>query len=85
MELKQEAYRMQKLKMALQSQTTNLLLLVTSFNCEEYFMFASLEEQMKVDDATAASPRQRMTKWAVIAFVAVAVFGALYYALQVLA
>ena len=33
-------------------------------------MFASLEEQRKVDDATTASPRQRMTKWAVIAFVA---------------
>ncbi len=48
-------------------------------------MFASLEEQMKVDDATAASPRQRVTKWAVIAFVAVAVFGALYYALQAIA
>ena len=45
-------------------------------------MFASLDEQMKHDDATAASPRQRITKWAVIAFVAVAVFGALYYALQ---
>jgi len=48
-------------------------------------MFASLEEQMKVDDATAESSQQRMTKWAVIAFVAVAVFGAVYYALQVLA
>jgi hypothetical protein len=45
-------------------------------------MFASLEEQMKHDDATAASPRQRMTKWAVVAFVAVVVFGGLYYALQ---
>ena len=48
-------------------------------------MFASLDEQMKHDDATAASPRQRMTKWAVIAFVAAVVFGGLYYALQVLA
>ena len=47
-------------------------------------MFASLEEQMKVDDATAASPRQRVTKWVVIAFVAIVVFGALYYALQAL-
>jgi hypothetical protein len=47
-------------------------------------MFATLEDQMKVDDATATSPRQRVTKWAVIAFVAVAVFGALYYALQAL-
>ena len=48
-------------------------------------MFASLEEQMKHDDATAATPRQRITKWAVIVCVAVAVFGALYYALQAIA
>lgn len=45
-------------------------------------MFDSLEAQMKHDDATAASPRQRLAKWAVIAFVAVAVFGAMYYALR---
>ena len=45
-------------------------------------MFAELEEQMKHDDAAATSPRQRMTKWAVVAFIAVAVFSALYYALQ---
>ena len=48
-------------------------------------MFASLEEQMKVDDAMTASRRQRLTKWAAIAVVAVVVFGGLYYALQVLA
>jgi hypothetical protein len=48
-------------------------------------MFDSLAEQMKHDDATAASPRQRMTKWVVIAFVAVAVFGVLYFALQAVA
>jgi hypothetical protein len=48
-------------------------------------MFDSLEETMKHDDATAASPRQRMTKWAVIVLVAVAVFGALYFALQAIA
>ena len=45
-------------------------------------MFASLDEQMRRDDATAASPRQRVTKWVVVAFVAVVVFGAVYYALQ---
>jgi hypothetical protein len=73
---------MQKLERAFQSETANLLLLVTSISSEENFMFASLEEQMKVDDATAASPRQRVTKWAVIGVVAVVVFGALYYALQ---
>ena len=48
-------------------------------------MFASLEEQMKHDDAMATSPRQRMTKWAVIAVVAIAVFGAMYYALRAIA
>jgi len=48
-------------------------------------MFTSLEEQMKRDDAVSTSPRQRMTKWAVIALAAVALFGALYYAIQVLA
>ena len=48
-------------------------------------MFDSLEAQMKHDDATAASPRQRLTKWAVIAVVAIAVFGALYFALQAIA
>jgi hypothetical protein len=47
-------------------------------------MFDSLAEQMKHDDATATSPRERMTKWAAIAVVAVAVFGALYYAIQAL-
>jgi hypothetical protein len=48
-------------------------------------MFASLDEQMKVDDATAESPRQRLSKWAVIALVAVVVFGSLFYALQTIA
>ncbi len=48
-------------------------------------MFDSLAQQMKHDDATAASPRQRIMKWAVIAIVAIAVFGALYFALQAIA
>jgi hypothetical protein len=48
-------------------------------------MFDSLAEQMKHDDATAAPPRQRMTKWAMIAVIAIAVFGAVYYALQAIA
>jgi len=48
-------------------------------------MFDSLEEQMKHDDATAASLRQRITKWALIVIVAVAVFGAMYYALRAIA
>ena len=48
-------------------------------------MFDSLAEQMKHDDATAASPRQRMTKWVMIAVAAIAVFGAVYYALQAIA
>jgi hypothetical protein len=45
-------------------------------------MFTSLEEQMKHDDAKAISPRQRMAKWVVIAFVAVTVFGGLYFAVH---
>jgi hypothetical protein len=60
--------------------------LLTSYSLatpnQEDIMFASLEDQMKHDDAIATSPRQRMTKWAVVTFVAVAVFGALYYAIQ---
>jgi hypothetical protein len=36
-------------------------------------------------NATAASLRQRITKWAVIAVVAIAVFGAMYYALRAIA
>ena len=45
-------------------------------------MFAELEEQIRHDDAAATSPLERLTKWAAVAFVAFAVFGALYYALQ---
>ena len=45
-------------------------------------MFASLEERMKHDDAIATSPGQRVIKWAVIAVVAVTVFGGLYYAVH---
>jgi hypothetical protein len=52
---------------------------------KENIMFDSLAEQMKHDDATTASPRQRLMKWAVIAVVAIAVFGALYLALQAIA
>jgi hypothetical protein len=48
-------------------------------------MFDSLEAQMKHDDASAAPPRQRLTKWAVIAVVAIAVFGVMYYALRTIA
>ena len=45
-------------------------------------MFANLDEQMKRDAAAAISPRQSIISLAVIVFVAVAVFGALYYELQ---
>jgi len=48
-------------------------------------MFTSLEEQMRHYDLVATSPRERMTKWTVIGLVAVAVFGALYYAIQAFA
>jgi hypothetical protein len=49
---------------------------------QEKIMFASLEEQMKRDDAKATSPRERIAKWAMIVFVAVAVFGGLYFAVH---
>ena len=52
---------------------------------KEKMTFESLAEQMKHDDATAASPRQRITKWVLIAVVAIAVFAALYFALQAIA
>ena len=45
-------------------------------------MFTSLEEQMKHDDALATSLRERLTKWVVIVFAAVAVFGGVYYAVH---
>jgi len=64
-----------------------VFLLGWEYRCtsKENIVFDSLAEQMKHDDATAASPRQRITKWAVIAVVAIAVFGALYFALQAIA
>ncbi len=48
-------------------------------------MFTSLEEQMQHGDARAVSPKQRIMKWAAVVFVAVTVFGAMYYALQTIA
>jgi hypothetical protein len=48
-------------------------------------MFQSLDEQMKHHDALETTPRQRMMKWAVIAVAAVAVFGGLYFAIEVFA
>jgi hypothetical protein len=52
---------------------------------KEEFMFQSLEEQMKHDDALETTPRERTMKWAAIAVAAVVVFGGLYFAIQVLA
>jgi len=48
-------------------------------------MFASLDEQMKHDDAAATTSQQRLMKWALIAVAAVVLFGSLYFAIQVLA
>jgi hypothetical protein len=48
-------------------------------------MFASLDEQMKHDDAAAATPKERLAKWALTAVAAVVLFGSLYFAIQVLA
>jgi hypothetical protein len=48
-------------------------------------MFDSLSEQMKNDEARAATSSERVAKWAAIAVAAVSVFGGLYFAIQVLA
>jgi hypothetical protein len=48
-------------------------------------MFATLDEQMKYDDAAATTPRQRTVKWAVIAVTAVVLFGLLFFGIQLLA
>ncbi len=45
-------------------------------------MFANLDEQMKRDDTAATFPWQSTMTLAVIVFIGVAVFGALYYALE---
>ena len=54
-------------------------------NSKEEFMFATLDDQMKHDDAASANPKQRMVKWAVIALAAVVLFGGLLFAIQALA
>ena len=48
-------------------------------------MFATLDEQMKQDDAAATTTRQRAVEWAVIAVTAVVLFGALFVGIQLLA
>ena len=40
-------------------------------------MFDSLEDQMKHDDQRESSKKERMTVWAVIAVVSLALFGGL--------
>jgi len=47
-------------------------------------MFATLDEQMKLDDAVATTPKQRMMKWLVIAISAVVLFGTLFFAIEAL-
>ena len=59
--------------------------LATPSNSLEKFMFATLDDQMKHDDAAATSPKERMVKWAVIALAAVVLFGGLLFAIKALA
>jgi hypothetical protein len=59
--------------------------LATPSKRKEKFMFATLDDQMKHDDAAATTPKQRMVEWAVIALVAVVLFGGLLFAIQALA
>lgn len=47
-------------------------------------MFATLDEQIKCDEAATTTPKQRMVKWAVIAVAAVALFGGLFFAILIL-
>lgn len=41
-------------------------------------MFSSLDEQMKLDDATTSSSRERWFKYASVAIVSLLIFGGLY-------
>lgn len=45
-------------------------------------MFESLSEQIKHDEARAATTGERVAKWAMIAVTAVVLFGSLYFAIQ---
>ena len=48
-------------------------------------MFESLSEQVKQNEARAATTGERAVKWAFIAIAAVVVFGGVYFAIQVFA
>jgi hypothetical protein len=48
-------------------------------------MFDSLSDQMKQNEARMTTTSQRAVRWAVTAVAAVAVFGGLYFAIQVFA
>jgi len=48
-------------------------------------MFDSLDEQMKHDDATGTTARQRMLKWALISAASLLFFGGVYAAIRMLA
>lgn len=47
-------------------------------------MFASLDEQMRHDDAESSTPQERFTKWVVITVSAVVLFGTLYAGIHLL-
>lgn len=48
-------------------------------------MFATLDGQMRFDDAVATAPKRRMVKWAVIGITAIVLFGTLVFGIQLLA
>jgi len=47
-------------------------------------MFESLDDQMKHDDAMETTSGQRMTKWAAVAAISLALFGGLYTAIRMI-
>jgi hypothetical protein len=47
-------------------------------------MFNSLDEQMKRDDATSSSSRERWIRYASIAIVSILVFGSVYAGIMLL-
>jgi hypothetical protein len=47
-------------------------------------MFESLDEQMKHDLAEQTTGKQRLMVWAAVAFVSLAVFGGLFFAVRLL-
>ena len=47
-------------------------------------MFASLDEEMKHDDAMGTTPREQIMKWGTIGFGSILLFCGLYFAIRLL-